>query len=105
MTKEDILEQDIYYMERFRINTVCEQVSWENVFYRNENGVLQANWEILDSQIEERMAYGINIFDVPLDVDYDILEPENEALRKEYEEQLVLINQHLHSKPSSITIS
>lgn len=98
LTREDILEQDIYYMERFRINQACEQVSWENVFYRDENGVLQANWEILDSQIEERMAYGINFFDVPLDVDYDILEPENEALRKEYEEQLVLINQHLVEK-------
>ena len=98
LTREDILEQDIYYMERFRINTACKQVSWENVFYRDENGILQANWDILDAQIEERMAYGINFFDVPLDVNYDILEPENEALRKEYEEQLVLINQHLVEK-------
>ena len=98
MTKEDILAQDIYYMERFRINTACVQVSWENVFYRDKSGILQANWEKLDSQIEERMAYGINYFDVPIDVSYDILNPENEAFRKECEEKLVLLNQHLVEK-------
>lgn len=94
-SKDDINNQYLYYMERFRINTGFK-ADWSTVFSTDSNGIITPNWITFDKEVEEKMSVGIATFDIYIDVSYDILE--NEQLKQRYEQEFILINTHLKEK-------
>lgn len=93
-------EKEIYYeyfLERFRINAGY-RLDWTDVFYKDANGTYKANWENIDKEIERKIANGVTIFDIEIDVGYNIFDEDKESFRKECEEKLALINEHLVEK-------
>ena len=93
-------EKDAFYenlVRRFRINAAY-QLDWTDVFYKDENGKWNANWQSIDNQVEYKLSYGVTAFAIPLRVGYDIFNSEKDDYRKEIEEKLVIINQHLVEK-------
>lgn len=92
--KEDFYD---YCLERFRINAEY-QLDWTGVFYKDDNGKFQANWETIDKEIVRKIEDGVTAFAIPIRVGYDIFNPEKENFKKECEEKLSLINQHLVEK-------
>ena len=73
-------------MRRFRINAAY-QLDWTDVFYKDENGKWNANWQSIDNQVEYKLSYGVTAFAIPLRVGYDIF---NFSLRKQEENSLPL---------------
>lgn len=82
---------------KYRIN-IGYTVDTKNLFSKDENGILVADWTRFDADVEQKLAEGVNVFTVPIDVGYDILSEKSKEERKRVEQEFSLLNQHLVEK-------